>query len=329
MDVTKQVSDASTRRSVVDDAIHTPRTAKQPHAFGSYDLNSSNHFPSCSAPKRLRESTTVRSKVGDFSCSPLMADSSSRLKQLIDERLHKQSEDIYSRMKSLLIEFENSIVNEIDKRIYDVRVELNDVVERVSKIEKVVEEVTSLKSEIKELKLQALKQENSLVACDLRINGIPYARDENLQNIFDTICGYINIPPPTLKSIYRLQNRNNTKAQFSRDAVIIAKLMSPYDKNFFLKNLSYYKKNNNNCLTLNITGLDSNTPFYINENLSNTNYQIFQKAILFKKRKYIQSAYTFRGIVHIKRTANDEPIGIEHIDILDGFRPNSEQDDNP
>lgn len=228
-------------------------------------------------------------------------------------------------MKSLLLEFENSIVNEIDKRICDIRVELNDVVERVSRIEKVVEEVSSLKSEIKELKFQALKQENSLVACDLRINGIPYTRDENLQNLFDTICGNINIQPPTLKSIYRLQNRNNTKAQFSRDAVIIAKLKSPYDKNFFLKNLSNFKKNNNHRLTLNVAGLDSNMPFYINENLSNSNYQIFQKAIIFKKKKYIQSAYTFRGIVYVKRTANDEAIGIEHIDVLDGFRPYSEQ----
>lgn len=322
MDASKRVSDASLRRSVVDDNMSTPRIAKQQQAF-SIDLNNSNNIPQCSAPKRLR--ATHRSIVGDFSCSPLVADSSSRLKQLIDERLHKQSENIYTHMKSLLLEFENSIVNEIDKRICDIRVELNDVVERVSRIEKVVEEVSSLKSEIKELKFQALKQENSLVACDLRINGIPYTRDENLQNLFDTICGNINIQPPTLKSIYRLQNRNNTKAQFSRDAVIIAKLKSPYDKNFFLKNLSNFKKNNNHRLTLNVAGLDSNMPFYINENLSNSNYQIFQKAIIFKKKKYIQSAYTFRGIVYVKRTANDEAIGIEHIDVLDGFRRYSEQ----
>lgn len=329
MDPTKQnAKHSSLRRSVIDDTLSTPRNSKQQQSPVANDLNGSPHIPSCSAPKRLRESTSKRSLAGDFSCSPLITDSSSRLKQLIDERLHKQSEHIYTRMKSLLIEFENSIVNEIDKRICDVREELYDVIERVTKVEKVVEEVSALKSEIKELKLQALKQENSLVACDIRLNGIPYVRDENLQHVFDTICMNMNIPPPTLKSIFRLQNRNNTKSQYSRDAVIIAKFMSPYDKNFFLKNLSLYKKNNNRILTLNITGLNSNTPFYINENLSNTNYTIFQRAIHFKKKHFIQSAYTFRGLVYVKRTADDNPICIEHVDILDGFRGSSEQFEN-
>lgn len=37
------------------------------------------------------------------------------------------------------------------------------------------------------------RQNNLSVACDLRINGIPQIIDENLHQVFDSICKAINI----------------------------------------------------------------------------------------------------------------------------------------
>lgn len=279
----------------------------------------------CSAPKRFREPTLQRSLLDEISNTPKLTSSSSRLQQIIDDRLQRMNDELFERIKSLLRETENRIVNDFEKRICDLRSDFDDVTERMSKLEKVSDDVGALKLEIKELKFQALKHENSLVACELRLNGIPYSKDENLFSVFDIICKNINIPTPHLKSIHRLQNRNNTKKHNSPDAVIIVKLMSPYDKNFFLKCLSSYKKDNNNQLILNTIGFDSNNPFYINENLSNSNYKIFQEAIRLKKMKFIQSAYTFRGLVYVRRDVRDDPICIEHIDVLNGFRNNDLQ----
>lgn len=256
--------------------------------------------------------------------TPRLSDSPLRLLQMVDKRIERQTETLKEMFKEMLKESENRLLNEIDKRLCEMRMEISDVTERVSKLETVAGEIEVLKQEmkleIKDLKFQALKHENSLVACDLRLNGIPYNKDENLFSVFDSICKAINLPTPKLKSIHRLQNRNNTKNHNSPDAVIIVKLMSPYDKNFVLKCLASYRKDPNNKLLLNTIGFNSNTAFYINENLSNTNYKIFQEAIRLKKSKSIQSAYTFRGLVYVRRDVRDEPICIEHIDVLNGFR---------
>lgn len=230
-----------------------------------------------------------------------------------------------TRIQESLVEFEDKIATDIETFLAD----LGGVKERVIALETAMakmkeqnlnaDEFKSLKTEIKELKIKCLKQENAVVACDLRINGIPYDKNENLNAIFNQLSSVINAPTPTLKSIYRLQNRNNTKKLNSPDGIIIAKFRSPYDKNFFLKNLSKFKKSTKSNLTLNHIGQQSNNPIYINENLSNTNYKILQEAVRLKKTKNITSAYTFRGLVYIKHNSSDQPRCIEHVDVLKQF----------
>lgn len=95
------------------------------------------------------------------------------------------------------------------------------------------------------------RQENSFVASDLRITGIPYNKNENLLAVFKQICDVLNIPTPAIKSLYRLQNHNNKDKDYSPNAVIIVKLCSPYDKNFILKCLANYRKANKTDLKLN------------------------------------------------------------------------------
>lgn len=309
--------------------------------------------------KGKRDREERYSLVENVSKTPRLSDSPFRMLQIVDKRLEKQTEQIKTQLRELLLESESRLLNEMDKRINDMIADIRKLNERVTKLEAITSEivddklseirkdimsvaeiankvetdnnrsngvamsgeVTNLKAEVRELKIQSLRHENSMVACDLRLNGIPYDQGENLVDMFDKICKDINITTPRLKSIYRLHNRNNTKNQYSSDGVIIAKMMSPYDKNFVLKNLAVFKKSHNCTLTLDMLGFTSKTTFYINENLSNSNYSILQKAIRLKKNKFLYSAYTYKGLVFIKRAANDEPICIEHIDILDRFRP--------
>lgn len=198
--------------------------------------------------------------------------------------------------------------------------EIIEVTERVAQLETATGEIIALKAELKNMKIQALKNANSIVACDLRINGIPHRQEENLTEIFEIICNTINISTPRTKSIFRLQNKNNKAKEFSPDAVIIVKFFSPYDKNFFLKSLGIYKKLNKTNLMLKILGFQSEMPFNINENLTNSNYKIFREAVTLKKRQFLHSAYSFRGLVYVKRAKDDSPTCIDHIDALEPFR---------
>lgn len=274
------------------------------------------------------------------------ADSATRVWQWLDKKMSKQTESINQQIsqfyttlresetrlteeiRTLVKEAENRLLNEIDKRFCDIREELTDVTDRVTRLETVMGENIELKNEIRNLKIQSLKHSNSTVACDLRINGIPFSTDENLQHLFGKICNILEISIPPLQFIHRLQNKNNKSKGNSPDGVIIARLLTPYDKNFVLKSLSVYKKKNNH-LRLNLLGFDSdnqNQQFYINENLTNGNFKILRQALALKKQRILQSAYSFRGLVYVKRLSTDQPFCVVALDTLDNlFRSN---DDN-
>lgn len=269
--------------------------------------------------KRLRDDSLLN--LENLTKSPRSSSSFyviNHITALLEKHSAKIQESI-DDMKAQLQATEHRLLNEIDKRVCDLQQELVDLNNRVSKVETVAEEYEVLKREIRELKIQSLRQENSLVACDVRINGIPYNKDENLAEIFSGISNVLKIETPSLKSLFRLQNKNNTKTHNSTDGVIMAKFLSPYDKNFFLKSYSKYKKQTKTNLKLKDIGFDSYNTVYINENLSNTNYRILQEAVLLKKQKYIHSAYTFRGLVYVKKNTISQPLCIEHVDILKQF----------
>lgn len=222
-------------------------------------------------------------------------------------------------MKTIVQESEIRMLKELDKRFDDMKRDILNITERVNKLETVADDIISLKTEVNFLKTQLQRQENSLVASDLRINGIPYDKNENLYDILNLICCTLNISTPAVKSIYRLQNHNNKDRGFSPDAVIMVKLWSPYDKNFVLKSIANFRKLNKTSLLLNSIGFDSDRPFYINENLTMVNYKILQAAIKLKNVKRLKAAFTMRGIVYVKVDGNDPAIRVESLEELDNL----------
>lgn len=283
------------------------------------------------APKRGR--AELQKTIYDNICkTPRLPniDSPFRLLQLLDSRFEKQTEALTKLMKTLVMESEHRILSKIEQiedNMIELKKSLIDVTTRVSKLESVSDEITSLKSDLNELKLQHLRQENSLVACDLRINGIPFYDDEDLPGIFDDICHTLDIKTPSVKAIYRLQNRNNKNRNNSPDAVIIVKLMSPYDKNFLLKSLAGFRKANRCSLMLKHIGFKSGNseryksddPIYINENLTSTNYSIFISALRLKRSNHLRSVFTMRGLVYVKNDNTEQPVRIDNLQQLNEF----------
>lgn len=214
-------------------------------------------------------------------------------------------------------------VNSLESKcseISELREEITEVNDRVTKLETAMSENIELKQEIRKLKIQSIKHSNSAAACDLRINGIPYNTDEDLHHLFDNICKILQIPTPMFQFIHRLQVKNNKNKINSPDGVIIARLMTPFDKNFILKALNEFRKGNN--LTLNLLGFETDTPnqyFYINENLTNGNFKILREAVTLRKKKVLHSAYSFRGLVYVKRLSTDQPLCIEDLEVLDNL----------
>lgn len=305
------------------------------------DNNASKNTNNNNTNKRENNSPlTNEAKNARLNLSP------TRLMELMDKRFEKQYQLITTKIESSIQETENRILsqinekineienkinivenrllNELDNRIVDIMSEIHTVRERVTELETGCTEIKLLKTEIKTLKSQIQRQENLAVSCDLRLNGIPFKSNENLHEVFDNICCALNISTPSYKSIFRLQNRNN-KEQNSPDAVVLVKLLSPYDKNFILKSFALFRKNFQCQLCLHHIGFQSdnssNRKVFINENLTSNNFKILQTAINLRKKHRLASAFTLRGLVYIKVAATDEPRHIDDINELNQFFP--------
>lgn len=311
------------------------------------------------ASKRYREITLLESAA----TTPRLSDSPLRLLQMVDKRLDNRNEelqkDLQNQLRELFQESETRLLNKLEERLCErlgeMRSDLDDVRDRVMKLEtemeknkistdKKLEELKTelavvsnkadkvatvscedieLKTELHDLRRKIMQQENTAVACDLRIDGIPYYNNENTYNIFCAICSSLNIETLNVRAIYRL---NNNK-KFSITPTILVKLFSPYEKNYFLKSVSNYRRRSKDLLRLTLINFESNEPFYINENLSLTNYKIFNKCLKLKKEKSIFSVFTIRGIVHVIKEESGQPIRIEYFsDLNDLFRANASED---
>lgn len=243
-------------------------------------------------------------------------DSSFKLIQIMEKKFDGQSESI----KNLLMESEARLLAEFDKRIESLTNDFKVLGERVQQLETVADDFLAMKSEIVQLKLQIKAQENSLVASELRINNVPFYENENLIDIFRSICNVINTPVPAVSALYRLKNANNKFKANSPDAVIIVKLMSAYDRNFFLKSLSAHRKSKTDfCFRLNDIGFESQTKFYVNENLTQPNYKILQAALKIKRQNKLHAVFTIRGLVYVKVSSTENPRCIFDDSELDQF----------
>lgn len=178
-------------------------------------------------------------------------------------------------------------------------------------------EIKNMQKEVNELKRKQLKQENSVVAGGIRISGIPYYENEDLFKIFSTICDSLNFSTPQVENIYRLKKIYKENKPYSpNDEVLVVKLYSPYKKNYLLKTIAKYRRENKTTLCLKHAGFNSNAPIYVNENLTPHNHKILQSALKMKTDKKIKTVYSLRGLVYVKKFNSDDPILIEFLDDL-------------
>lgn len=250
----------------------------------------------------------------------LITESESITSEVIKNSIAQSERKHFDFIKNFIRESEERILSVIESKLGSVKVQLNAISERVEKLESKSSETNDMKKEIIELKRKVLKHENSVVAGSVRISGIPYYENENLYTIFNNICGNMKIPVPQIDNIYRLKKiyRNN-KPYTPKDEVIVAKLRSPFEKNFLLKSIAKFRRETQTNLRLSHAGFESDQNIYINEDLTPHNHQIFKAALNMKKNKEIKSTFTLRGLVYVKKFDADDPFLVEFIEDLNNL----------
>lgn len=246
---------------------------------------------------------------------------SPKILQLIESKFAKQNEIIMSNIERCVKESVNSAVKGIEDKIAKISTNVNNLTERLNKLELSLPKLNEMEREIKTLKSKIERQNNLNVSTNLRLCGVPSEDNENLEYLFANLCNFLNIKQPYLKSIQRINNKT-TKNRI--DGVILLQFFSSQDRNFFLRTISKYKRETKSQLSLASLGFKSNAHIYINEDLTNNNYKIFREALKYKKQKQLSSAYTLRGLVYVKRIGFDRSVRMDDIEELNFFLSNNE-----
>lgn len=237
---------------------------------------------------------------------------------VIKNSIMESEEKHFEYIKKLILESEERILSVMEIKISDLKNQMNSIIERVEQLEIKSIQIKEIEKEMVELKRKINKQENSVVASNIRITGIPFYENENLQTVFDNICNNIKIQTPRVDNIYRLKKiYKNNKAYNPKEETIVVKLHSPFEKNFLLKSISKFRRENRANLNLRHAGYESNVNIYVNEDLTPNNHKIFKAALNMKKsNQNIKSTFTLRGLVYVKKIDSDEPILVEFLEDL-------------
>lgn len=292
------------------------------------------------AVKRTRDSLLETTQSLESSKLPRISmDSPFRAIQTIENRFDKLSEKlsktITDSIKNEMRESEKSIVNEVNKKMSELetrllreidtlKIQFQNINDRVSAVEAQCSEVKELRKEIDYLKSETYaiqnrisNQENAMVSTELRVTGIPGLNNEDLGLHFNNLCAALQIQVPKYKSIFRVGGFKH-KTMYP-DSTIIIKMESAYDKNYILRSINNYKKSTRSNLKLNLIGFESDQNFFINENLTSANYNIFKYALKYKKMNKLYSVFTRRGLVYVKIAARDEAVTVRSVDELNEF----------
>lgn len=190
----------------------------------------------------------------------------------------------------------NELSATVNKEVQDLKTSFNGLQT------KVCTEIDALNSQVKDHNQRLDNNTDDInrmkFSADLRLNGIPYDKNENLIELFHKIAstiGYnssINQNVPLLK---RMPIRNKITGTMVESSIITFHFATIQHKqqfySLYLKNMPLKPEN---------IGLRKELKIIIGENLTRTNAQIFKYAKNFKKEKKIEQLFTADGLVKIK-----------------------------
>lgn len=243
----------------------------------------------------------------------------------IDIKLNKKIENLEGTMSSRI----NEVKLELEKRIETVNnntkqqlanadAEAKLTCDRIATgaMAKVLERVDELRMH-HEGRIDRLERYS--MEKDIIISGIPMDSNDEPFAILGDICNALNcrLKPDDFSSAFRLRN-TGSKSKNSRSVPIVARVQDEWAKQEIMG--AYFKKKN---LNLKDIGFKTGTRIYINERLTSTNREIFNRANEAKKAKFIYRFYTRRGLVHIQQRENDRPSCVFHVSDLDAVFPSN------
>lgn len=153
---------------------------------------------------------------------------------------------------------------------------------------------------------------------DLVIVGVPYDKNENVANIFLTLCLKINFDiSHKPHDIFRAGPRTTSSSSIhtANASPIILKFGDKHNANALLKHFYACKP----LLKAADLGFATTTNIYISNSLTTLDRQIFSKCMQLKSQKLISRIMVIDGVVNIQMASNTPRVQIPSLQILDEF----------
>ena len=198
------------------------------------------------------------------------------------------------------------------KRFDGINKTVTNLIDRVNQLEENFNKSTQhQQAEITTLQKQCRDLQKKEVSCDAILFGIPALPDENLTNLFNTLCHTIKCKPPPLTNIFRTKKSNNN----SSTSPIVIKFCNSYERNTVLMSAANHRKQHGTELRLPDFGIDSVSisthRCFLNENLTKQTRFLLNSALSLKRKKQLIGVHTKQGNVYVKNTPNGKSFLIE------------------
>lgn len=231
------------------------------------------------------------------------------MKNDIEKKIGASQSSIETKLKELNANV-NAEVNELKKSVDDLK-------------SKVGAELQTLNKQITEHKQRLDNNEDDInrlkLSADLRLNGIPYAPNENLIELFHKIAieiGYDSSMNTNVPLMKRIPIKDKITGIMVESSIISLHFASIQHKKRFYS--IYLKKM---PLKLSNIGPKTDMKVVIGESLTRLNAQIFKYAQGMKKEHKIAQVFTTDGLVKIKfvKGPNQRSYTIRHTSHLDSL----------
>lgn len=146
---------------------------------------------------------------------------------------------------------------------------------------------------------------------ELKIKGIPYTPDENLQTIFQSISRIVGFDmngPNRCPELYRTQMKSSAVSEPIPLPKIIVKFVAKHIRDEFYS--LYLTRVREKPLKTDEIQLSQGGRIIISENLTTANQQIFTQAMKMKYDKKLAKVYTKDGLIYVKRSKESKPMTI-------------------
>lgn len=254
-----------------------------------------------------------------------MASNDTQILASINDMLSNHKAD----MQSQLSEFRSQLQSDIEKVGENIKKELKADIDVVSsKLDNVT---STLTSEVKQLstdvsdcnrRIEQLESDDEFArlqrCCELKLLGIKYAQNENIQGLFTKIASLIGfdaaIGVPTMVRTTKKSIAGNVPS-----SIILLKFSTSHTRELFYRDYISYVISHRQ-ITLNSLECGSDQErVTIGENLTPLHQKIFVECIKIKKLGKVAQVFTLNGVTRLKILKTDKHMAIRSQRELDTF----------